>query len=165
MSFPNSRSNATVFFLSDAVKLAKCRSVTTLSRTTSVGFDEMKHGMTLARFESMMVELMRLDRAKAKIVILGRATAFHDEYEFRSIILGRQRTGGGQDVAAAERRAFRDVTVRDFTIAEARTFVERYFPIAAADAFRGTATGIFLGGSVDLRPLRSSPTFTRKGPR
>jgi hypothetical protein len=47
------------------------------------GFDEMKHGMTLARFEANITELMRLDREHAKLIILGRDTAFQDDYEFK----------------------------------------------------------------------------------
>jgi hypothetical protein len=58
------------------------------------GFDEMKHGMTPARFEANMTELMRLDRSGAKVMILGRDTAFQDDYEFKSIIEGRQTRRG-----------------------------------------------------------------------
>ena len=101
------------------------------------GFDEMKHGMTLSRFEANITELMRLDRGQFKVLILGRDTAFHDDLEFRAIIHGRQITAGGQDVQARDRRAFREIQVRDFTLEEARTFVERYFPIAAQEATRG----------------------------
>lgn len=101
------------------------------------GFDEMKHGMTLARFEAMIVELMRLDRGEAKLIILGRDTAFQDDYEFKSIIMGRQITAGGQEVAASGRRPFRQLKVRDFSLEEARQFVERYFPIAAKEVHRG----------------------------
>jgi hypothetical protein len=102
------------------------------------GFDEMKHGMTLARFEANIVELMRLDKGAAKLIILGRDTAFHDDYEFRSIIMGRQHTAGGQEVAARDRRAFRQIQMSDFSIEEARRFVERFFPVAARDAARGS---------------------------
>jgi hypothetical protein len=106
------------------------------------GFDEMKHGMTLARFEANITELMRLDRDAAKIVILGRDTAFHDDYEFKSIIAGRQITAAGQDVAARGRRPFRHVTIREFTVDEARCFVRRFFPVAAREANRGSANGV-----------------------
>lgn len=106
------------------------------------GFDEMKHGMTLGRFESMINELMRLDRGQAKLVVLGRDTAFHDDYEFKAIILGRQRTSGGQEVAARGRRPFEPISVRDFTLVEARQFVEKYFPIVAREAARGSDSPI-----------------------
>ena len=101
------------------------------------GFDEMKHGMTMARFESEIVELMRIDRGAAKMMILGRDTAFHDDVEFRSVIHGRQRTSRGNEVPAQGRRAFRELGIRDFTLDEARAFVRRYFPALAREAARG----------------------------
>ena len=55
------------------------------------GFDEMKHGMTIARFERNVSELMRLDKASAKLLVLGRDTAFQTDVEFRSIIQGQSR--------------------------------------------------------------------------
>lgn len=106
------------------------------------GFDEMKHGMTLPRFEANILELMRLDCGKSKIVILGRDTAFQDDIEFRSIILGRQKTFSGYEVAAQGRRPFIQVGVRDFTLPEARSYVERFFPLAAQDALRGRPTAL-----------------------
>lgn len=106
------------------------------------GFDEMKHGMTLNRFEANITELMRLDRGDAKLVILGRDTAFHDDYEFRSIIHGRQVTAGGQEVQVRGRRSFRELSVRDFTVPEARGFVRNFFPIVVRDAQRGAAQPI-----------------------
>ena len=94
--------------------------------------------MTPARFEANVTELMRLDKGAAKLIILGRDTAFQDEYEFRSIILGRQRTSGGQDIPAQNRRSFRQLTIRDFAIDEAKNFVRKFFPVAARDAQRGS---------------------------
>lgn len=102
------------------------------------GFDEMKHGMTLARFEANITELMRLDKNAAKLIILGRDTAFQDDYEFKSIIQGRQITAGGQEIAVRGRRAFRELTVRNFTAGEARRFVESFFPVVAREAARGS---------------------------
>jgi hypothetical protein len=106
------------------------------------GFDEMKHGMTLARFEANINELMRLDKGAAKIIILGRDTAFQDDYEFRSIIQGRKVTAGGQDVAVRGRRPFHELTVRNFSVDEAKQFVEKFFPVAARDSARGSGKPI-----------------------
>lgn len=106
------------------------------------GFDEMKHGMTLARFEANITQLMRLDKGAAKIIVLGRDTAFQDDYEFRSIIQGRQITAGGQEVSVRGRRAFRELTVRNFLVDEAKRFVEKFFPVAARDAVRGSGKPI-----------------------
>jgi hypothetical protein len=106
------------------------------------GFDEMKHGMTLARFEANINELMRLDKGQAKIVILGRDTAFQDDYEFKAIIHGRQVTAAGHEVAARGRRAFRQLSVRNFSAEEAKHFVERYFPLVAREAARGATVAV-----------------------
>lgn len=109
------------------------------------GFDEMKHGMTLAHFEANIKELMRLDLGAAKVIILGRHTAFQDDDEFRAIIHGRQRTTGGQEVVAQGRRAFREISVRDFSLEEARSFVDRFFPISAHEAARGSDRSVDIG--------------------
>ncbi|CUX66060.1 conserved hypothetical protein [Agrobacterium tumefaciens str. Kerr 14] len=103
------------------------------------GFDEMKHGMTLQKFETMIRELLRLDRGRAKILILGRDTAFHDQHEFRAIIEGRQTTSAGFDVPTMDRRQFTPVTIRDFHIEEARSFVRGFFPSLMAEASKGGA--------------------------
>src|SRR5262249_45742927 len=58
-------------------------------------------GMTLVRLEANMTELMRLDRGAAKLVILGRDTAFHDDYEFKFIIQGRQMTAADVEQLSA----------------------------------------------------------------
>jgi hypothetical protein len=91
------------------------------------GFDEMKHGMTLSMFERNISELLRLDGDKARLLILGRPTAFHNDEEFRAIILGRQRTPAGREVAPRDRRAFETADIRNFTPEEAREFVRTYF--------------------------------------
>lgn len=101
------------------------------------GFDEMKHGMTLEKFDSMIRQLLRLDKGDAKLIVLGRDTAFHDQYEFRAIIEGRQRTSGGFEVPTSDRREFRPINIRDFTIAEARDFVGGFFPSLAREANKG----------------------------
>jgi hypothetical protein len=96
------------------------------------GFDEMKHGMTFARFQHVLNELMRLDQGKARILVLGRPTALHDEQEFKAVIDGRQITAAGREVPANDRREYRKVEIRGFTITEAHDYVKRYFPIRVA---------------------------------
>ena len=102
------------------------------------GFDEMKHGMTLEKFDIMIRELLRFDKENAKIVVLGRDTAFHDQYEFKAIVEGKQITSGGFEVPAMDRRQFRPVTIRDFTVEEAHRFIQRLFPSLVAEANKGT---------------------------
>ncbi|MGF7152017.1 hypothetical protein FHS96_005685 [Sphingomonas zeicaulis] len=93
------------------------------------GFDEMKHGLTPAKFQQVLTELMKLDEGDARILVLGRDTAFHDDAEFRAVIDGMVVTGAGRLVPAPDRRPYRHVDIRGFTPEEARRFVERYLPI------------------------------------
>lgn len=65
----------------------------------------MKHGLTPAKFQQVLTELMRLDEGDARILLVGRDTAFHDEDEFRAIVAGIQRTGAGRKIVAPGRRA------------------------------------------------------------
>lgn len=91
------------------------------------GFDEMKHGMTFAKFHQMFSELLRLDLGQAKIVILGRDTAMHNDEEFQTIINGRLVLEPGLDTIAPERRPFTPIGISDFSIEEAKNFIRRYF--------------------------------------
>jgi hypothetical protein len=104
------------------------------------GFDEMKHGLTPAKFQQVLSELMRLDEVEARILVLGRDTAFHDEAEFRAIVDGVQRTHAGREIATPGRRAYRHVEIRGFTAAEARVFVGNYLPVRAQAERDGPAT-------------------------
>ena len=96
------------------------------------GFDEMKHGMTIQTFERNITRLLELDEGAAKIVVLGRDTAMHDEHEFQAIIGGVQRTYNGNLAQAEGRRRFEPLQLRDFTVGEAHEFVRRVFPTLAA---------------------------------
>ncbi len=99
------------------------------------GFDEMKHGMTFVRFQQTLNELMRLDEGQARVLVLGRDTALHDDIEFRAIIDGRQTTRAGREVPDPNRRPYRTLQIRGFTVAEAQEYVRRYFPIRARQIF------------------------------
>lgn len=95
-------------------------------------FDEMKHGMTFSKFQTVLAELMRIDEGDARILVLGRDTALHDDVEFRAIIDGRQITGAGREVPDPRRRPYRTAQIRGFTVQEAHLYVRRYFPIRAS---------------------------------
>lgn len=95
------------------------------------GFDEMKHGLTPDRFERNMRELLRLDAGEAKLLFLGRDTAFHSAEEFDRVVLGRQRTGCGAVIPTRDRRALEPVHVEDFRPEDVRSFVTRYLPLRA----------------------------------
>ncbi|MGO6944239.1 NACHT domain-containing protein [Rhizobium leguminosarum] len=94
------------------------------------GFDEMKHGMTFTKFDSMFSELLRLDGPRAKIVVLGRDTALHNDEEFRAIIEGQLTTEYGLPMKAPGRRPFTPVRIKDFSVDEAKDYIRRFFPIA-----------------------------------
>lgn len=104
------------------------------------GFDEMKHGLTPAKFQTVLNELMKLDEGDSRILVLGRDTAFHDDVEFKSVIDGVQTTPAGHTVRTPGRRPYRHVELRGFTPDEARSYVERYFPILASLETDGAAT-------------------------
>lgn len=104
------------------------------------GFDEMKHGLTPSKFQTVLAELMKLDQGDARILVLGRDTAFHDDVEFKAVIDGVQTTPAGRSIPTPGRRAYRHVEIRGFTPDEARSYVERYFPIRAAEEQDGPAT-------------------------
>lgn len=104
------------------------------------GFDEMKHGLTPSKFQTVLGELMKLDDGDARILVLGRDTAFHDDVEFKAVIDGVQTTPAGRSVPTPGRRPYRHVEIRGFTPEEARSYVERYFPIRAAEESDGPAT-------------------------
>lgn len=93
------------------------------------GFDEMKHGMTITMFERAFAELMKFDDGDARLLILGRDTAFHNDTEFNAIVLGRQRTALGSEIQAADRRRCRPVSLREFNAEEVASYVRRYFPL------------------------------------
>ncbi len=104
------------------------------------GFDEMKHGLTPAKFQQVLTELMRLDEGDARILVLGRDTAFHDEDEFRAVIDGVERTGAGREIRVPGRRPYGHVAIRGFTADEARRFVSNYLPIRAQAEGDGPGT-------------------------
>lgn len=134
------------------------------------GFDEMKHGMTFTRFQQVLTELMRLDKGAAKILVLGRETAFHDEGEFRAIINGRTVTASGRDIPDPSRRPYLTEKLRGFSLEDAHHYVRAYFPIRAAEAAkqRGVApdaswiqtrTDQLLSGEFD--PLLNKPVHAQ----
>ena len=103
------------------------------------GFDEMKHGLTPTKFQQVLAELMKLDEGDARILVLGRDTAFHDDLEFKAVIDGVQTTPAGQAIRTPGRRPYRHVEIRGFTPVEARLYVGRYFPIRASEEQAGPA--------------------------
>lgn len=103
------------------------------------GFDEMKHGLTPSKFQLVLSELMKLDEGDARILVLGRDTAFHDEAEFRAVMDGVQRTPAGRELPTPGRRRYSHVEIRSWTPDEARSYVARFLPVRAAAERDGPA--------------------------
>jgi hypothetical protein len=57
------------------------------------GFDEMKHAMSWADFRSMVTELTKLNSGNAKLVIIGRPSAFLTDDEHFHVLRGHKRIG------------------------------------------------------------------------
>lgn len=104
------------------------------------GFDEMKHGLTPDKFQHVLAELMKLDEGDARILVLGRDTAFHDDAEFRAVIDGVVVTPAGRHIPTPGRRPYRHVEIRGFTVPEAYRYVARYLPVRASAECNGPAT-------------------------
>jgi NACHT domain len=96
------------------------------------GFDEMKHGMTPVAFQKNFAELLKLDSAEARIVLLGRPTIFESSSEFDKVVHGRSRTELGNKSLPQERRSFIEIRMREFERDEAITFVRKYYPHCVA---------------------------------
>jgi energy-coupling factor transporter ATP-binding protein EcfA2 len=95
------------------------------------GFDEMKHGMTLPVFQRQFNLLLSLAVGDAKVLILGRDTAFKDDTEFKAVIKGKRRTVNGNEVSYASRPECDHVKLEPFTIEEAHRFIRGYFSLLA----------------------------------
>ena len=93
------------------------------------GFDEMKHGMTFPNFNSQFNRLLELAEDNAKVLILGRDTAFADEWEFRTIIDGVSQTPNGTIVKSHERPECQHTKIAPFSRDEAREFIVSYFTL------------------------------------
>lgn len=91
------------------------------------GLDEMKQGMSFEVFQQNITELLKMDAPRARIIMLGRDTAFHNESEYEEFVLGRRRSGADRYVQIPNRRSFDVVQLIDFSVAESKDFVERYF--------------------------------------
>ncbi|MET3925158.1 restriction endonuclease [Devosia sp. 2618] len=91
------------------------------------GFDEMKHGMTIGMFQKQFDRLLQLAEGKAKVLVLGRDTAFLDEAEFKSVVKGRSFTANGTEVLSLSRPECDHVKLLPFTKQEAHKFIAGYF--------------------------------------
>lgn len=89
------------------------------------GFDEMKHMMTHAEFIANFEELNKLNEGRAKVILLGRPTAFLSESERTSVLRGT-RTVGGLSVRARGAPTYRELNLQPFTPAQLTNFIRAY---------------------------------------
>lgn len=98
------------------------------------GFDEMKHMMSASEFKATFQEINKLVDGKAKVIILGRPTAFMSENE-NQIVLRGIRTVGAQLLSIPNAPRFREIRLAPFTPHETRDFLTGYFKYHHSDAF------------------------------
>jgi hypothetical protein len=89
------------------------------------GFDEMKHMMTWSEFQSNFDELNRLVRDKAKVILLGRPTAFLSDDERRFVLRGTQRIGKVKHKTPGA-PSYQEVILSSFTAAQIKQFIRAY---------------------------------------
>lgn len=98
------------------------------------GFDEMKHMMTEGEFKSTFQEINRLVNGKAKIIILGRPTAFLSENEQAFVLRGVRRVGS-QILNLPNAPRYQELRLRPFTPDQVRQFLSGYFRYHHNDKF------------------------------
>lgn len=99
------------------------------------GFDEMKHAMTWTEFRNEVRQLNRLNVGAARVLLLGRPSAFTTDEEHMYVLRGRQAVAGGAIMRVDGWPEFREYDLEPFDRAQRAGFVERYLASRlAADA-------------------------------
>lgn len=98
------------------------------------GFDEMKHMMTEGEFRATFQEINRLVNGKAKVMILGRPTAFLSENE-QAFVLRGVRKVGNQLLNMPDMPHYRELRLMPFTPNQVRSFLTGYFSYHHNDDF------------------------------
>ena len=89
------------------------------------GFDEMKHMMTWSEFQSTFGELNRLVTGQAKVLLLGRPTAFLSEDE-RLYALRGVRKMGNMTLKLPAAPSYVEVSLSPFSPEQTQAFIQRY---------------------------------------
>jgi len=92
------------------------------------GFDEMKHAMSWTDFRSQIRDLNRLTKGDARVVLLGRPTAFLSYDEHLLVLRGMQKVGA-QMRQNIDWPKFDEYELCDFVFEEAMSFIQKYLPI------------------------------------
>lgn len=89
------------------------------------GFDEMKHAMTWHQFKAQVRELLDLLQGDAKVLLLGRPSAFLSEDEHRYILKGQRPTAEGYRGLPGW-PMFHELELEDFSRDQRAKFVRAY---------------------------------------
>lgn len=89
------------------------------------GFDEMKHMMSASEFRHNFTELNRLVEGHAKVILLGRPTAFLSDDEKEYVLRGR-RPLGDQWAKIPGAPEYRELHLAPFSPSQSNDFVFRY---------------------------------------
>lgn len=89
------------------------------------GFDEMKHMMTQAEFVANFDELNKLVDGEAKVLILGRPTAFLSDNERLSVLRGTKPVGSTR-VRTPGAPKYTEISLLPFSLPQLKSFVRDY---------------------------------------
>lgn len=90
------------------------------------GFDEMKQALSFAEFRHNFNQLNRLVSGNAKVILLGRPTAFVTENEQRSILHG-ERIVSGVMVKNPDWPDYTEIRLSQFSLGDVQTFLDKYY--------------------------------------
>lgn len=89
------------------------------------GFDEMKHAMTWSDFRNQIRDLNRLIGEGAKVILLGRPTAFLSLDEHLHVLRGIQKIGA-QQTKDVDWPVFSEIELCDFNRSQVSDFIGKY---------------------------------------
>ncbi|UPJ40722.1 NACHT domain-containing protein [Bradyrhizobium sp. 40] len=89
------------------------------------GFDEMKHAMTWDDFRATFKELNRLVTPEAKVLLLGRPTAFLSDDE-ETFVLKGLRTLAGRQIREPDWPSYQTIKLLPFSAEQSADFVKSY---------------------------------------
>lgn len=89
------------------------------------GFDEMKHTLSWDDFKYNFKQLNRLINGKSKVVLLGRPTAFLNDFEHQHALHGIRITNG-QELREADWPDYEEIYLASFNQKQVEEFLWRY---------------------------------------
>jgi DNA-binding TFAR19-related protein (PDSD5 family) len=89
------------------------------------GFDEMKKFLTWDGFRYNLAQLNRLVRPNSRVVLLGRATAFLDDTEYRYALRSEKLLGTGKVALVPDGVRYQEVTMEPFSNEQVHEFLKK----------------------------------------